>query len=160
MPNSRTSPSSLPRLVFPLLPSSILLLRPAFFPPLIYPPSHSVVEINIAIIVACASTFPTFFSKTKVIGSDVYLFLRSRVLSTTASRTGAGSGASSGGGGIAARERKRSDGGSSADTLQMHGDRTRLRGGNEEVGGSYEMEAPERENMVSIVGKGNERSFV
>ena len=42
---------------------------------------RSIVEINIAIIVACASCFPAFFGKTKVAGSGAYHLLRSRLTS-------------------------------------------------------------------------------
>ena len=42
-------------------------------------PSDSIVEINLAIIVSCASSFPSFFAKTKVFYSGLYQSLRSRI---------------------------------------------------------------------------------
>ncbi|KAI9792479.1 MAG: hypothetical protein M1833_001092 [Piccolia ochrophora] len=42
----------------------------------------TIVEMNIAIIIACVSTFPAFFAKTKVLGSSLYRSLRTRLVSS------------------------------------------------------------------------------
>ncbi|KAM0803752.1 hypothetical protein BDR22DRAFT_696860 [Usnea florida] len=48
----------------------------------------TVIEIDIAIIVACASTFPAFFSRFRVLSSEAYSFLRSHIVYTTRSSRG------------------------------------------------------------------------
>ena len=47
-----------------------------------------IVEINIVILVACTSCFPSFFKQSKVFGSDVYSLLRSRMTTTTKPSSG------------------------------------------------------------------------
>lgn len=44
---------------------------------------NSVVEINTAIIVGCASCFPPFFAQTRIMGSGIYHFLCSHIASNS-----------------------------------------------------------------------------
>ena len=49
----------------------------------------SIVEMNIAIMVACVSCLPAFFGHTKLFSSSLYHSIRSRLFSTTRSESGA-----------------------------------------------------------------------
>ena len=44
---------------------------------------YRIVEINVAIVVACATCFPAFFAKTRIFSTSILSFLRSRIVTTT-----------------------------------------------------------------------------
>ncbi|KAL2047511.1 hypothetical protein ABVK25_011440 [Lepraria finkii] len=44
----------------------------------------TIVEINVAIVVACATCFPAFFAKTRIFSTRILSFLQSRIVTTSA----------------------------------------------------------------------------
>lgn len=45
---------------------------------------YRIVEINVAIVVACATCFPAFFVKIRIISTSILSFLQSRIVTTSA----------------------------------------------------------------------------